>query len=100
MLEFEDNRHPVSLDRLNRPTQREEIAALNIHLHKTDRRVDVEPVDRESFDRTARGCIRVNAIGAVVTEALEVLNRVKQFLVRAVINGTEVSRYILAIVRC
>ena len=100
MLEFEDNRHPVSLDRLNRPAQSEEIAALNIHLHKTDRRVDVEPVDRESFDRTACGCIRVNAIGAVGSEALEVLDRVKELLVGAVINGTEVSRYILAIVRC
>ena len=74
LLEFEDNRHPVSLDRLNRPAQSEEIAALNIHLHKTDRRVDIEPVDRESFDRTACGCIRINTIGAVVYEALEVLD--------------------------
>src|SRR5438094_10585512 len=91
---------PEIVARLNRPAQSEEIAALNIHLHKTDRRVDVEPVDRESFDRTACGCIRVNAIGAVGSEALEVLDRVKELLVGAVINGAEVSRYIMAIVRC
>ena len=99
MLEFEDNRHPVSPDHLNRPAQSEKIAALNIHFHKTDRRVDVEPVDRESFDRTACGCIGVNAIGAVGLDAREVLDRIKELLVGAVINGAQVSRYILAIVR-
>ena len=39
--EFEDNRHSVSLDRLNRAAQGKEIAALDVHLHEANRGLDI-----------------------------------------------------------